>query len=62
LDAWVAASTGGGNGEDVLNAVRERLDDDLDTPGALAVIDAAAGGGVDVTDAAGLLGVRLDAR
>jgi L-cysteine:1D-myo-inositol 2-amino-2-deoxy-alpha-D-glucopyranoside ligase len=62
FDAWVAASAGGSDGEGVLNAVRERLDDDLDTPGALAVIDSAAGRGLDVTSAAGLLGVRLDAR
>jgi L-cysteine:1D-myo-inositol 2-amino-2-deoxy-alpha-D-glucopyranoside ligase len=43
----------------VLNAVRSRLDDDLDTPGAIAVVDAAANDGVDVTAAAALLGVRL---
>jgi hypothetical protein len=35
------------------------MDDDLDTPGALALIDAAAAGGTDVTAAAALLGVNL---
>ena len=44
---------------DVLNTVRSRLDDDLDTPGAIEAIDAAAESGVDVTAAAALLGVRL---
>jgi L-cysteine:1D-myo-inositol 2-amino-2-deoxy-alpha-D-glucopyranoside ligase len=44
---------------DVLASVRERLDDDLDTPGALVDIDAAAGRGVSVRTAAGLLGVDL---
>jgi L-cysteine:1D-myo-inositol 2-amino-2-deoxy-alpha-D-glucopyranoside ligase len=43
----------------VLDAVRAALDDDLDTPAALAAIDEAATGGRDVTDAAELLGVRL---
>jgi L-cysteine:1D-myo-inositol 2-amino-2-deoxy-alpha-D-glucopyranoside ligase len=46
-------------GSDVLNAVRSRLDDDLDTPGAIAAVDAAANDGVDVTAAAALLGVQL---
>jgi L-cysteine:1D-myo-inositol 2-amino-2-deoxy-alpha-D-glucopyranoside ligase len=39
--------------------VRERLDDDLDTPGALAAIDEAAARGADVTAAAALIGVDL---
>ena len=43
----------------VLNTVRARLDDDLDSPGAIAVIDEAAASGVDVTLPAALLGVRL---
>ena len=43
----------------VLEEVRARLDDDLDTPGALAVIDAAARAGLGVTAAAAVLGVRL---
>jgi L-cysteine:1D-myo-inositol 2-amino-2-deoxy-alpha-D-glucopyranoside ligase len=43
----------------LLEAVRAAVDDDLDTPTALAAIDAAAAAGRSVTDAAGLLGVRL---
>lgn len=43
----------------VIDDVRSRLDDDLDTPEALAVIDRAASSGFDVTDAALLLGVEL---
>jgi L-cysteine:1D-myo-inositol 2-amino-2-deoxy-alpha-D-glucopyranoside ligase len=58
LGAWLA-SVGGPAGT-VLDEVRERLDDDLDTPGAVAAIDRAAGSGTDVSAAAALLGVRLD--
>jgi L-cysteine:1D-myo-inositol 2-amino-2-deoxy-alpha-D-glucopyranoside ligase len=43
----------------VLSDVRARLDDDLDTPGALRVIDEAAAAGSDVSDAAALVGVSL---
>lgn len=57
LDAWRAAP--GGGADEVLASVRDRLDDDLDTPGALAEIDAAAAAGLDVAPAAALLGVRL---
>jgi L-cysteine:1D-myo-inositol 2-amino-2-deoxy-alpha-D-glucopyranoside ligase len=62
LDAWRAAVTAGGAAVDVLAVVRERLDDDLDTPGAFAAIDAAAaegGSGVAVGGAAELLGIVL---
>jgi L-cysteine:1D-myo-inositol 2-amino-2-deoxy-alpha-D-glucopyranoside ligase len=38
---------------------RARLDDDLDTPGALAAIDEAASAGEGVSRAAALLGVAL---
>ena len=41
----------------VLAEVRAALDDDLDTPAAIAAIDAAVAAGEDVTDAAALLGV-----
>ena len=61
LESWLASAgdrTGSADDE-VLAAVRGRLDDDLDTPGALAAIDAAASGGTDVTAAATLLGVNL---
>jgi len=46
-------------GSQVLQSVRHHLDDDLDTPGAVAAIDEAAARGVDVRDAAALLGVAL---
>ncbi len=54
------AGTGAAAGRDgVLEAVRERLDDDLDTPGAVAIIDEAAATGHRVGGAAELLGVDL---
>lgn len=59
LDAWLG-SPRSGTGEGVLAEVRDRLDDDLDTPGALDAIDAAAVAGRDVTAAVNLLGVALD--
>jgi L-cysteine:1D-myo-inositol 2-amino-2-deoxy-alpha-D-glucopyranoside ligase len=43
----------------VLDEVRDALDDDLDTPRALAAIDVAAAAGQDVSGAASLLGVEL---
>ena len=46
-------------GHEVLLEVRERLDDDLDAPGAVAAIDRAAARGVNVRRAASLLGVEL---
>ena len=58
LEAW-QASRGGRDGADVLDDVRSRLDDDLDTPGALRVMDEAAAEGLDVSGAAALLGVEL---
>jgi len=45
---------------DLLADVRERLDDDLDTPGAFALMDDAAAAGHGVLDASRLLGVELD--
>jgi L-cysteine:1D-myo-inositol 2-amino-2-deoxy-alpha-D-glucopyranoside ligase len=57
LVTWTASQ--GGSSSTVLDQVRERLDDDLDTPGALRVIDDAAAAGVDVSAAASLLGVEL---
>jgi len=77
LDRWraaVAAAPGpaassGSPATGVLGAVRERLADDLDAPGALAVIDAWADTALSVMDPSGgplvrdtadaLLGVRL---
>ena len=46
-----------GPGDGALGEVREHLDDDLDTPGAVRAIDAAVARGEAVTEAAGLLGV-----
>jgi L-cysteine:1D-myo-inositol 2-amino-2-deoxy-alpha-D-glucopyranoside ligase len=61
LEAWRAASPAGGTtgANDALEAVRARLDDDLDTPGALLAIDAGARRGEHVGAAAALLGVEL---
>jgi L-cysteine:1D-myo-inositol 2-amino-2-deoxy-alpha-D-glucopyranoside ligase len=58
LERWKTAGEADGAGG-VLDAVRERLDDDLDTPAALAVVDDAAAHGHDVRPAAALLGVEL---
>ena len=57
LTAWRSAADG--TSGDVLEAVRERLDDDLDTPGAVAAVDAAAAAGERTREAATLLGVVL---
>jgi L-cysteine:1D-myo-inositol 2-amino-2-deoxy-alpha-D-glucopyranoside ligase len=60
LKRWQAA--GGdeaGTGPAVLEAVRAALDDNLDTPSALRVLDDAADAGRDVTAGAELLGVDL---
>ena len=58
LDAWRGAA--GGRHGALLEEVRNALDDDLDTPRAVAAIDAAAERGDDVRPAATLLGVLLD--
>jgi L-cysteine:1D-myo-inositol 2-amino-2-deoxy-alpha-D-glucopyranoside ligase len=55
LDAWMAS----GQGDGALEDVRAALDDDLDTPAAVAAIDAAAAAGQGVSAAAALLGVDL---
>lgn len=55
LAAWVAA----GPGSAALDEVRAALDEDLDTPVAVAAIDAAAARGVGVGEAAALLGVDV---
>ena len=55
LASWCAAGTG----DAALDDVRAALDDDLDTPGAVAVIDAAAAAGHGVGEAAALLGVDI---
>lgn len=58
LVAWKASV--GGSASDVLEQVRACLDNDLDTPGAVAAMDAAAAQGHDVSAASSLLGVELD--
>jgi L-cysteine:1D-myo-inositol 2-amino-2-deoxy-alpha-D-glucopyranoside ligase len=55
LERWIEA----GSGDGALDDVRAALDNDLDTPGAVAAIDAAAARGEGVSTAAMLLGVRL---
>jgi L-cysteine:1D-myo-inositol 2-amino-2-deoxy-alpha-D-glucopyranoside ligase len=59
LSSWIAASGGTIDGEAGLAAVRAALDDDLDTPTAVAAIDAAAERSEPVGRAALLLGVDL---
>jgi L-cysteine:1D-myo-inositol 2-amino-2-deoxy-alpha-D-glucopyranoside ligase len=54
LEAWQAS----GDGDAALEEVRAALDDDLDTPAALAAIDKAAASGSGVSAAAALLGVQ----
>jgi L-cysteine:1D-myo-inositol 2-amino-2-deoxy-alpha-D-glucopyranoside ligase len=55
FDAWRAA----GPGDGALDDVRAALDDDLDTPRAVAAIDDAASSGIGVSKAAALLGISL---
>ncbi|MEM9039767.1 MAG: cysteine--tRNA ligase [Actinomycetota bacterium] len=60
FDRWaVAAASDRTDGAELLDDVRARLDDDLDTPGAFAAIDAGAAAGVDVGPSTSLLGVEL---
>jgi L-cysteine:1D-myo-inositol 2-amino-2-deoxy-alpha-D-glucopyranoside ligase len=58
LERWRSAGRDG-HGERALDAVRHALDDDLDTPAALAALDAAAVTGESVVAGAALLGVSL---
>ncbi|HET8931603.1 MAG TPA: cysteine--tRNA ligase [Acidimicrobiales bacterium] len=55
--AW--SETPDGSSASVTNAVRAALDDDLDTPRALLIVDGAAERGEGIGDAAALLGVPL---
>jgi L-cysteine:1D-myo-inositol 2-amino-2-deoxy-alpha-D-glucopyranoside ligase len=59
VEAWAATTEGKPDDGAVLDLVRTALDDDLDTPTALAVIDEAAAAGRCVSEAAALLGVLL---
>ena len=49
----------GGAASEVVEVVRQHLDNDLDTPSAIAAIDEAAEAGQDVTVAAALLGIDI---
>jgi L-cysteine:1D-myo-inositol 2-amino-2-deoxy-alpha-D-glucopyranoside ligase len=68
LARWRAAASAsaGPSGEGLLNAVRESLANDLDTPAVLAVVDAwaeaALSGSGDDTDAPALMSRMVDAR
>lgn len=60
LESWSGAAHGASGDDDgVLDDVRAALDDDLDTPAALAIIDRAAAAGHGTRSAAALLGVVL---
>jgi L-cysteine:1D-myo-inositol 2-amino-2-deoxy-alpha-D-glucopyranoside ligase len=59
LVAWM--SSAGKKQSDVLELVRQHLDNDLDTPSAIAAIDAAVLAGEDAGAAAALLGVDIGA-
>ena len=64
LERWQAAAVAaraseGADGAEILREVRRRLDDDLDSGGAVAVLDGAAAGGFDPSAGAELLGVFL---
>jgi L-cysteine:1D-myo-inositol 2-amino-2-deoxy-alpha-D-glucopyranoside ligase len=56
LDRWQAVS---GDDLETLDGVRAALDDDLDTPRAIEIIDHAVASGRGVTRAAALLGIHL---
>lgn len=57
LGEWRSAGASAGVGP--AEEVRERLDDDLDVPGAISLIDDAAARGQGVSTSAALLGVLL---
>jgi L-cysteine:1D-myo-inositol 2-amino-2-deoxy-alpha-D-glucopyranoside ligase len=59
--ARVAQWRAAGEGDGALPEVRAALDDDLDTPGAVKALDAAAEQGRGVSTAAALLGIDLSA-
>ncbi|HEY7939283.1 MAG TPA: cysteine--tRNA ligase [Acidimicrobiales bacterium] len=59
--ARVAQWRAAGEGDGALPEVRAALDDDLDTPGAVKALDAAAEQGRGVSAAAALLGIDLSA-
>ena len=58
LSTWIS-SVGGRPDEGLVDEVRAALDDDLDTPRALVLIDSAIAKGYSARDAASLLGIVL---
>jgi L-cysteine:1D-myo-inositol 2-amino-2-deoxy-alpha-D-glucopyranoside ligase len=58
LALWRSAA-GSGDGSAGLAAARAALSEDLDTPGALAALDAEASAGRSVAAGAALLGIQL---
>ncbi|MFM8836790.1 MAG: DALR domain-containing protein, partial [Actinomycetota bacterium] len=60
LASWSNANSG--DGQAGLDAVRHALDDDLNTPAAIAALDATAAAGQSVAAGASLLGIDLDQR
>ena len=59
LRRWEAAGEGTSAGDDTLDEVRAALDDDLDTPAAVAAIDEVVAAGKGAAAGAALLGVTL---
>ncbi len=59
LDLWINASMASDTQDGALEEVRHALDNDLDTPTAIALIDQAASTGLGVGQAAALLGVDV---
>ena len=61
LSKWKSAALVGNSHGDIglLTEVRSSLDDDLDTPTAVALVDAAVSKGIAVGDSARLLGVVI---
>ena len=58
LSAWQAAADG--RADDLVDEVRHHLDNDLDTPSAVAAVDRGAAAGQATRQAADLLGVLLE--
>ena len=58
LNSWVG-SVGSPESPNLLNEVREHLDNDLDTPSAMSAIDRAISQGFSALAAANLLGIAL---